>query len=129
MGFIKDLKHVRQRVDEIADTLSAPTLQKAKKYDEMSGYIQDIKLSLKDSAVMIDPDTGETVVRFAYSVPSVTVRFSPDGAPLENPFLRAINMLNLVPVSDMQKETDTVGRASLMIKNGTHPDMPKHNNS
>ena len=94
-GIWADVKVIKQMQD--------PTLlAKAKRYDEVSKYLSDIRLRVAKVYTKLD-DEGAPLVCVEYAKEVRHIRIDRNGGDVCDPFIVAANNLNLIPVEDMMR--------------------------
>lgn len=110
MGFIKDIKEIKEAVNEMRED----TFTKAKKYDEVREYLKHIVLDVKNISLFLNED-GSTGVKIDYTIPPIKLFFDGDNKVLKNERFVAINMLDLISKEDMYKITEKLVEAQEKI--------------
>lgn len=114
MGLRKDVKLIKQQLDE----LTAETMLKSRKYDELLEYLEKIKLDVKNASLFTD-EFGSYGVKIDYSIEPIKIFFDSDGKLLKNERFYAINMLDLISLADMEKIAVVLNTATERNNNGS----------
>lgn len=120
MSFLKDIKEIKQDVKKVTstvDSLTAETIEKAKKYDEMKEYLSNIKFSVDKINLILDKSDFVYAVKIEYKIPPVTIFVDSDGQQAVNQRFKSINMLDLISFDDMQKITKKIEEAKNKNRN------------
>lgn len=101
MGFIKDFKEIKKKVEEIHKSVNNKIIYKASKYDEVLSYLKNIVFDLKIDKYI--NELGEIEYKLTYSLPSVKMKFDEKGELQDNILFASINMLDLLKIEDTNK--------------------------
>lgn len=74
--------------------------QELNKTRELLSHIQ---LKIKDVKLYEDDNTGKEYARITYTIDPLRIDFDDDGNPLKNEVFRAINMLDLTSLKDIER--------------------------
>ena len=99
-GIWSDVRTIKQMQDP---TLAA----KAKKYDEIKKYLEDVHFSVTKVYTKID-DEGAPIICVEYGKELHHIRVDAEGNDVCDPFIVAMNNLNLIPVEDMLRIRDEI---------------------
>lgn len=113
MGFIKDIKEIKQIVNESYKE----TLHKAKKYDELQDILSKIVVNVKNIKNGIDEFANE-YIEIEYSVPSVQIKFDNEGNEIMNERFKAMNLSGVVPIEELIKISKKIKQTQNKIKGG-----------
>ena len=103
----KRLKKIEETLGKIEKRLNTNIIDKANKYDEMISLLKEIEIETI-SSVEIDENTGEKYVKVEYHIPTAKVMTNDEG-DIECPkHFRAINLLNLLTISDISKISNEI---------------------
>ena len=95
---------------KILKLLDTKTVEKAKKYDEIKETMKDVKIPVKKTAVAIGSD-GMPQVTVTYEQIVEVVEVDSEGNTQSSAMFKAMNLLNLVPYSDMRKISGAIEEA------------------
>ena len=103
----KKISKIEELVKKIDKKLSANVIEKARKYDEMVSLLNDIEIEVI-SSVEIDNQSGDKFVKVEYKIPTAKI-YTNDEGEIECPkHFKAINLLNLIPISTISKLTKEI---------------------
>lgn len=95
-------KDIKETVDRIETLLTGNLKERAKRADELEEYLSHVELRVKSVSEVPGSD-GTTDIRVVYECPQIIIRYDGNGNIIENETFKAINMLNLIPLEDMQR--------------------------
>lgn len=93
---------IEKTVEKIEKLLNSNVIEKAKKYDETIALLNKIDFQAT-SSIEVDEANGEKFVKIEYSIPVAKVRVNDDHELECEEHFRAINLLNLLPISTIEK--------------------------
>lgn len=114
MSFLKDIKQIKENVNAVTekfDELTAETIRKAKKYDELKDYLSKVKFSVDKITLVLDKKDFVYGVKVEYNIPPITLFVDSDGGQVTNERFKAINMLDLISFDDMAKIKQKINEA------------------
>ena len=113
MGFIKDIKEIKQIVNDSYKE----TLHKAKKYDELQDILSKVIVNVKNIKNGIDEFANE-YIEIEYSVPSVQIKFDNEGNEIMNERFKAMNLSGIIPIEELIKISKKIKQTQNKIKGG-----------
>lgn len=113
MGFIKDIKEIKQILNESYKEI----LYKAKKYDELKDILSRVVVNVKNIKNGIDEFANE-YIDIEYSVPSVQIKFDNEGNEIMNERFKAMNLSGIIPIEDLIKMSKKITQIQNKIKGG-----------
>lgn len=108
--FKKEVTNKLSNIESKINDLSNNTASKAKKYDELISFINEIKFDLKNVSLFVN-DYGSVGVKIDYTLPSIKIGFDEEGKIIKNNRFVAINQLNLISLEDMKKISNKIEEA------------------
>ena len=102
---IEDIEHIKSTLDY----MTKETFYKAQKYDEWKTYLNNIKFQTK-SHPTFNKNDGSCGVVVNYSL-SLNLILDDNNEIIGNDVFKAINMLNLISLEDMNNISETIKAA------------------
>lgn len=102
MGLKKQILEKLQALEEKVNTLSGENQIKIKKYEEQKEYLKDFNMKVSKTDYVVDKN-GNIGIEVHYSVPKQIIQFDDENNMIPNKTFKAINMLNLISMEDMQQ--------------------------
>ena len=102
---LDELNELKNKIDDLTkdvSTLTKDNQTKIKKYNEMVEFLKDVKISVSKVNFNVN-DRGSIGVDIHYHIPKQSIYFNDENEIIMNKTFRAINMLNLISLDDMQK--------------------------
>ena len=115
MGLRKEIKEIKQSLDELKTSFSRSVIEKAERMDETDKYLENVKLKLKSVKIFVT-ETGEEQLKIEYEVEPIYLQFDPDNNIIYNPSFYSMNMLNLLSPADMQRVSSAIEKAKIKKK-------------
>lgn len=116
MGFVKDIREIKENSKKILEetkTFTKDNAWKIKEYDKISELLKNVKLNVKEAKLFVNND-GLIGVSIDYNFPSIKVLLDEDGTVVKDNRFYSVNMLNLIPFEDMQKIQSKINEARRM---------------
>lgn len=117
MGVFRNILHTLSGIwDDVKKikSLQDPTIvEKAKRYDEMSEALKDVLFSVTKIYEKVD-DNGDTDVFIEYGKETKKIKIRPNEDDEYDPFIIAMNKLNLISFDDMLRIQEAVKRNKLL---------------
>lgn len=101
------IKEIKKKLDSLTDE----TILKAKKYEELIKHLSNVKLRVKKSKLFLSEATANIGVEVEYETLPVKIIFDENNEIIKNDRFIAINMLDLIPMSDMDKLNELIKEA------------------
>ena len=106
------LKEIIDKLNRL-DADARMNKEKARKYDDVKKELEAIKVGVEKAFSVFDEQSGQYNVTVVYSIQPQTIVMEGDEAAL-NKTVRALNVLGLVSVKDMNKIMDACDIAKRM---------------
>ena len=100
------LKEITDKLNRL-DAEGRVNKEKARKYEEVCAMLEKVKIGVERALPVLSMDTNKYEVQIVYSVPIETIEIENGEAAL-NEIVRALNMLGLVAIEDMNKIINAV---------------------
>lgn len=113
MGFIKDIKEIKQFLNETYKEL----FYKARKYDELKDLLSKVTVNVKNIREGIDELANE-FIEIEYSIPTVQIKFDNEGNEIMNERFKAMNLSGIIPIEDLIKMSKKITQIQNKIKGG-----------
>lgn len=117
MSLRKEVKEIKRMVEEMHKDYD-DLLKKERKLVEQTELLKHIKFTVKRCDTMFNQNTLSYSVLIEYELPKVQVDFEVGGEQMTNDRLRAINLLDLITLDDMQKIRRELDKAEKLNKGG-----------
>ena len=111
----KEIKEIKDSLDDLKKSLSKQVIEKANRMDETEKYLENVNIQLK-SVKMTVTGTGEEQLKIEYEIPPVYLQFDPDNNIIYNPTFYSMNILNLLSPADMAKVSSAIEKAKIKKK-------------
>ena len=96
MGVLKRIKNIETQITSFNNS----TLRKANGLQRQNELLSQLRVNVKNAIVMQDPNTSRYKVRIEYSVPIAEIYLDEENRETVNEMVKALNLLNIVPVRD-----------------------------
>ena len=101
------IKEIKKKLDSLTDE----TILKAKKYEELVKHLNNVKFKVKKSNLFLSEATANIGVEVEYEVSPIKIIFDENNEIIKNDRFIAINMLDLISMSDMEKLNELIKEA------------------
>lgn len=103
----RDIQEIHNKLDTITDTTS----RKALAYDREQEYLGEVQIRVEKAYASFDEKAMRYSVKIEYKVQPTVLYIDDDGEPTLNTRFRAMNKLNLIPLSDLDLIMEAVNKA------------------
>lgn len=115
MSLRKEIKVIKEELQDLKQQLSSNVIAKAKLYDELTKNLSNVHIKLKSAKSFISP-SGEEQLKIEYEVDPVFLSFDDKNEPLYNPRFYSMNITNLVSQEDMFKISKAIDKINFEKK-------------
>ena len=88
---------------ELTKALDPTLAVKAEKYDKTEAMLKDIRIGVKNTRMVVDPDSGRIGIEIIYEMPRTTIWLDEEGKTQSPESFRSMNGLNLISVKDTER--------------------------
>ncbi len=100
MSFLKDVKEIKQTLNELKEASIGNLEKRSKRADELENYLSKVRINLKKVSD-ITLQNGKSGIRIIYDMPQIILELDDNGEIIPNDTFTAINMLDLLNMNDL----------------------------
>ena len=111
------LNEIDERLERIEQVLAPEIIKDALSYRKLKGLLNKVPVEVKTVSTPFD-ESGAPYVRISFNVDNEEIRFDENGDEAENEAVKAMCLLNLLPLEDQMRIDDACSYCSEEIKRG-----------